>query len=160
MPSTTATARRPKAWIIATVATSCLAVAGIAAAAVLGVRGPAQASASTAPASSSAASSGQYQPGGGQPSTGNQGVTPAKAPKTRPTAPVAVPSAAVKLLQQQLAQLNYYDGPITGFENTNTVHAIQYLQRDAHLPQTGQLDSATRAALNSMLVHGNNQMAN
>lgn len=70
-----------------------------------------------------------------------------------------VPSAAVKSLQQQLAQLNYYDGPSRGIENTNTVHAIQYLQRDAHLPQTGQLNSATRTALNSMLVHGNNQMA-
>lgn len=147
MPSTTA-AGRPKAWIIATVAASCLAVAGIATAAVIGVQGPAQASAAAPPAGSS--SSGQYQPG-----TGGHGLTPANTP----TNPVVVPSAAVKSLQQQLAQLNYYDGPITGVENANTVQAIQYLQRDAHLPQTGQLNSATRAALNSMLVHGNNQMA-
>ncbi|TCC45743.1 hypothetical protein E0H75_28890 [Kribbella capetownensis] len=150
MPSTTA-AGRPKAWIIATVAASCLAVAGIATAAVIGFQGPAQASAATPPAGSS--SSGQYQPG-----AGDHGLTPANTPKT-PTTPVVVPSAAVKSLQQQLAQLNYYDGPITGVENANTVHAIQYLQRDAHLSQTGQLNSATRAALNSMLVHGNNQMA-
>jgi peptidoglycan hydrolase-like protein with peptidoglycan-binding domain len=147
MPSTTTT-RKPKGWIVATVASSCLAVAGLAAAAVLGVRGPAEASAAPVPAP---AASGQYQP-----ST----VTPPHAPKARPTqAPVVVPSAAIKLLQQQLAQLNYYDGPITGVENVNTVQAIQYLQRDAHLPQTGRLDNATRAALNSMLVHGNNQMA-
>jgi peptidoglycan hydrolase-like protein with peptidoglycan-binding domain len=147
MPSTTA-AGRPKAWIIATVAASCLAVAGITAATVIGVQGSTQASAATSPAGSSSASSGQYQPG-----TGGHGLTPANTPTT-------VPSAAVKSLQQQLAQLNYYDGPITGIENTNTINAIQYLQRDAHLPQTGQLNSATRAALNSMLAHGNNQMAN
>jgi putative peptidoglycan binding protein len=146
MPSTTA-AGRPKAWIIATAAASCLAVAGIATAAFIGVQGPAQASAAIPSAGSS--SSGQYQPG-----TGGHHMTPANTP----TNPV-VPSAAVKSLQQQLAQLNYYDGPITGVENANTVQAIQYLQRDAHLPQTGQLNSATRAALTSMLAHGNNQMA-
>ena len=145
MPSTTTTGR-PKAWSIATVATSCLAAAGFAAAVVLGVRGPARASAAPVPAP--AASSGQYQP-----ST----VTP---PRPQPApAPVVVPSAAIRLLQQQLAQLNYYDGPNTGVENANTVQAIQYLQRDAHLPQTGQLNNATRSALNSTLVHGNNQMA-
>jgi peptidoglycan hydrolase-like protein with peptidoglycan-binding domain len=153
MPSTTATASRPKGWIIATVVASCLAVAGIVAATVLGVRGPVQASASTGPAPSAPTASGQYQP-----STGDRGVAPA--PKDRPTTPVAAPSAAVKLLQQQLAQLNYYNGSITGYENAQTVNAIRYLQRDAHLPQTGQLNDATRAALNSMLVHGNNQMAN
>jgi peptidoglycan hydrolase-like protein with peptidoglycan-binding domain len=36
----------------------------------------------------------------------------------------------VRLLQQQLAQLNYDNGPTTGIENADTVHAIQYLQRD------------------------------
>ena len=30
--------------------------------------------------------------------------------------------------------------------------------RDAHLPQTGQLNSATENALNNMLAGGNNQM--
>ena len=154
MSSTTAT-RRPKARMIATVIASSLAGAGIAAAAVVGVTGHSQANASSAPAPSSPASTAQYQP-----SPDHHAGTPVRVPKDRPApAPVAVPSAAVKLLQQQLAQLNYYDGPITGVENTNTVQAIQYLQRDAHLPQTGQLNGATRAALNSMLVHGNNQMA-
>jgi hypothetical protein len=38
------------------------------------------------------------------------------------------------------------------------VQAITYLQHDAHLPQTGQLNTATENALNSMLVNGNNQM--
>ncbi|WP_433167570.1 peptidoglycan-binding domain-containing protein [Kribbella sp. CA-247076] len=155
MPSTTATAPRPKAWIIATVATSCLAVAGIVAAAVLGLRGPAQADPSTSPAPASAAASGQqYQPN--QPNTGHQGSSTASHSSTTPP---AAPSASVKLLQQQLAQLNYYNGPITGYENTGTINAIKYLQRDAHLQQTGQLNNATRSALSSMMVHGNNQMA-
>lgn len=172
MPSTTATASKPKAWIVATVVTSCLAVAAIVTAALLGLHGPAQSNASSVPAQSGAAAA-PVQPGGSaaqsgsaatgqyEPHRGDGTQTPAKAPKDRPTpAPSAAPSAAVKSLQQQLAQLNYYNGSITGYENTATVHAIEYLQRDAHLPQTGQLNAATRAALNNMLVHGNNQMAN
>ena len=63
-----------------------------------------------------------------------------------------------KVLQEQLGQLNYYNGPATGYMNQATVQAICYLQRDAHLPQTGQLNTATENALNSMLAGGNNQM--
>ena len=40
-----------------------------------------------------------------------------------------------------------------------THDAISYLQRDAHLKQTGQLDSRTQLALEKMLSTGNNQMA-
>jgi peptidoglycan hydrolase-like protein with peptidoglycan-binding domain len=69
------------------------------------------------------------------------------------------PSASVASLQRQLAELNYYNGSISGVMNTQTVDAIEYLQRDAHLPQTGHLDSATQAALTRMLRTGNNQMA-
>jgi peptidoglycan hydrolase-like protein with peptidoglycan-binding domain len=39
-----------------------------------------------------------------------------------------------------------------------TIQAVEYLQRDAGLPQTGQLDSATQTALANFLAHGNNQM--
>lgn len=67
-------------------------------------------------------------------------------------------SAAVESLQRELAQLNYYNGPITGVMNTQTSNAIDYLQRDAHLPQTGHLNGATAAALANFLAHGNNQM--
>ena len=168
MPSTTATASRPKGWIIATVVTSCLAVAAIVTAAVLGLRGPAQSKRLRAravrrrgrpvqpggSAHSPVRSTGQYEP------TGGRDVDAGGPERSDPPAPSAAPSAAVKLLQQQLAQLNYYNGSITGYENAADRDAIGYLQRDAHLPQTGQLNDATRAALNSMLVHGNNQMAN
>jgi peptidoglycan hydrolase-like protein with peptidoglycan-binding domain len=75
-----------------------------------------------------------------------------------PPAPPVRPSATIKLLQEQLGQLNYYNGPTTGYMNHATVQAITYLQRDAHLPQTGQLNTATENALNSMLAGGNNQM--
>lgn len=40
-----------------------------------------------------------------------------------------------------------------------TIQAIKYLQRDAGLPQTGQMNAATVAALHNFLIHGNNQMA-
>jgi hypothetical protein len=81
-------------------------------------------------------------------------VTPA--PKPAPTP--ATPTAAVETLQRELGQLNYYEGPITGTMNTQTVAAIKDLQRDAGLPQTGTMNAATQQALVKMLAQGNNQM--
>ncbi|SOD74242.1 putative peptidoglycan binding protein [Jatrophihabitans sp. GAS493] len=71
----------------------------------------------------------------------------------------AKPTAAVRLLQQQLGQLNYYEGPVNGVMNVQTVQAIEYLQRDAGLTQTGTLNAPTDVALAHYLVDGNNQMA-
>jgi peptidoglycan hydrolase-like protein with peptidoglycan-binding domain len=105
-----------------------------------------------------------------------QPVTPAPTPAARTTpaahqtapanhetpapkpAPAVTPSPAIETLQRELGQLNYYEGPITGTMNTQTVDAIKYLQRDAGLPQTGTMDAATQQALVTMLAHGNNQM--
>ena len=85
---------------------------------------------------------------------------PAPVPRPTPTpTPAAVPSAAIETLQRELGQLNYYEGPITGTVNSQTVAAITYLQRDAHLPQTGVMDAATQQALVTTLAHGNNQMS-
>jgi len=82
-------------------------------------------------------------------STAHHHVTPVTPP---------APSETVIVLQRELGQLNYYEGPITGTMNEQTVQAITYLQRDAHLPQTGTMNAATQAALQHMLVTGNNQM--
>ncbi len=79
--------------------------------------------------------------------------------KPGPTPTPVKPSAAVKTLQQELGQLNYYEGPMDGIAGNQTSQAIQYLQRDAGLPQTGQMNAATSAALHNFLIHGNNQMA-
>jgi hypothetical protein len=92
-----------------------------------------------------------------QPSTPAPSANPAQ-PST-PASPAAVPSAAVKTLQQQLGQLNYYEGPVDGLMGPQTVAAIQDLQRQAGLPQTGTMNTATQAALANYLAHGNNQMA-
>ncbi len=80
-------------------------------------------------------------------------------PDTHHVTPAPVPSPAVETLQRQLGQLNYYEGSIDGLMGPQTVAAIQYLQRDAGLPQTGQLNAATNNALANFLAHGNNQMA-
>ena len=68
------------------------------------------------------------------------------------------PSASVMKLQQELGQLNYSEGADDGIMGPQTIQAIKYLQRDAHLPQTGVMDAATQAALANFLAHGNNQM--
>ena len=87
-----------------------------------------------------------------------QPTTPAANP-ARPTTPAVPPSAAVKTLQQQLGQLNYYEGPVDGIMGPQTTAAIKDLQRQAGLPQTGTMNPATQTALAHYLAHGNNQMA-
>jgi len=87
---------------------------------------------------------------------------PPLAPVTPVTPPIpvtpAAPSAAIETLQNELGQLNYYEGPVTGTMTPQTVQAITDLQRDAHLPRTGAMDAATQAALANFLANGNNQM--
>jgi hypothetical protein len=100
---------------------------------------------------SSAADRTHVVPSGGSTASGNH-------PHVNPTPPVQHPSAAIETLQRELGQLNYYEGPVTGEMNAQTTAAITYLQRDAHLPQTGTLDAATEQALQNFLAHGNNQM--
>ena len=78
---------------------------------------------------------------------------------TTPASPAVTPSASVKKLQQELGQLNYYEGPVDGIMGPQTSAAIQDLQRQAGLPQTGTMNAATQAALANYLAHGNNQMA-
>lgn len=76
----------------------------------------------------------------------------------QPTTPAVTPSASVKKLQQELGQLNYYEGPVDGIMGPQTTAAIQDLQRQAGLPQTGTMNTATQTALANYLAHGNNQM--
>src|SRR5215468_4913911 len=84
---------------------------------------------------------------------------PPAANPAQPTTPAVPPSASVKTLQQQLGQLNYYEGPVDGIMGPQTIAAIKDMQRQAGLPQTGTMNPATQAALASYLAHGNNQMA-
>ena len=79
-------------------------------------------------------------------------------PATSTSAPATPPSASVKQLQQQLGQLNYYEGPIDGYMGPQTIAAIKDLQAQAGLPQTGTMNPATQNALNNYLKNGNNQM--
>lgn len=67
-------------------------------------------------------------------------------------------SDTVRTLQQELADLNFYNGPITGHMGTQTIDAIKDLQAAAHLPQTGVMNSQTRAALITFLAQGDNVM--
>jgi hypothetical protein len=87
------------------------------------------------------------------------GTSTSPAQPTTPASPAVVPSASVKKLQQELGQLNYYEGPVDGIMGAQTTAAIKDLQRQANLPQTGTMNSATQKALDNYLVHGNNQMA-
>ncbi|HUC23856.1 MAG TPA: peptidoglycan-binding domain-containing protein [Streptosporangiaceae bacterium] len=88
-----------------------------------------------------------------QPTSPGQSVNPAQ-----PTTPAVTPSASVKKLQQELGQLNYYEGPVDGLMGPQTIAAIKDLQRQAGLPQTGTMNAATQKALDNYLAHGNNQM--
>ncbi|WP_345414202.1 peptidoglycan-binding domain-containing protein [Pseudonocardia xishanensis] len=145
-PTTGSTAGRAIAITVGAV----LAAVGLTAGIIYGLSGPGDAT----PAPQTGTSAVTPATGGGHAATPAHGggsgghVTP----------PPATPSAAIETLQKELGQLDYYEGPVTGFMNTRTTQAITYLQRDAHLPRTGTMDAATRAALAHMLVTGNNQM--
>jgi len=92
------------------------------------------------------------------PATGSSSTsTSAPATPSHPVTPVH-PSATVMQLQRELGQLNYYEGPVDGLMGPQTIAAIKDLQRQAGLPQTGQMNAATQAALANYLAHGNNQM--
>jgi hypothetical protein len=91
-----------------------------------------------------------------QPTNPGQNVNPAQ--PTTPASPAVTPSASVKKLQQELGQLNYYEGPVDGIMGPQTTAAIKDLQRQAGLPQTGTMNAATQKALDNYLAHGNNQM--
>jgi peptidoglycan hydrolase-like protein with peptidoglycan-binding domain len=122
-------------------ATGVVVGAGLAAGLVLGLGGGSTDTATTAAAiPTTSTSTGHHTTGGSGHST------------------PAAPSAAIETLQKELGQLNYYEGPVTGVMNAQTTQAITYLQRDAHLPQTGRMDAATQAALANFLTTGNNQM--
>jgi len=94
-----------------------------------------------------------------QPSANPAQPSAPSANPAQPTTPAVPPSAAVKTLQQQLGQLNYYEGPVDGIMGPQTTAAVKDLQRQAGLPQTGTMNPATQAALARYLAHGNNQMA-
>ena len=87
-----------------------------------------------------------------QPTSPAQNVNPAQ-----PTTP-AVPPASVKKLQQELGQLNYYEGTVNGVMGPQTTAAIKDLQRQACPWQNGAVNAATQKALDNYLAHGNNQM--
>lgn len=105
-----------------------------------------------APAPAASSSSTTVMPAGTSGSGSSSGHS------NHPVTPPVRPSQSVETLQRELGQLNYYEGPVSGFMNQQTVQAITYLQRDAHLPQTGQMNAATQTALVTMLAHGNNVM--
>jgi Putative peptidoglycan binding domain len=50
-------------------------------------------------------------------------------------------------VQKELTQLGYYHGPIDGVAGSETERAVRWFQAVAHLPVTGQIDTATRQAL-------------
>ena len=106
--------------------------------------------ATTGPSTSTSVPANPATPG--TPTTPASPVTP-----SHPVTPVQ-PSAAVMQLQRELGQLNYYQGTDDGIMGPQTIQAIQDLQRQAGLPQTGQMNAATQAALANFLAHGNNQM--
>jgi peptidoglycan hydrolase-like protein with peptidoglycan-binding domain len=62
-------------------------------------------------------------------------------------------AAAVTTLQQQLAQLHLYAGSIDGLMGPETAVGITAIQKEAGLPQTGKMNSATQAALNYYLAN-------
>lgn len=147
--------KKPTGWIVATVGAGALALVGMVAAVLMAFASPATAGASNTIDHHKSSShhavivNGGGTNGGG---TNHGGNTP------NPPHHKVQPSAQIEGWQKDLGQLNYYEGPVNGYMTPLTVQSITYLQADAHLPQTGTMNAATQAAMQYMLVHGNNQM--
>ncbi len=142
---------KPTGWIAATILAAVLALVGMLAAVFMAYAGPAVSHDSS---SSSAAVVTHHKHADVTPAHQVTPVTPA-----HPVTPKVTPSDSIKLEQQELGRLNYYEGPINGYYTQATINAVKYLQRDAGLPQTGQMNTATQSALATMLATGNNHMA-
>ena len=144
----------PSWYRIAAIAIGAVAAAALIVLAISGLTGGSH------PAPASAPRVGTSQPASpAQPSANPAQPSAPTANPAQPTTPAVPPSAAVKTLQQQLGQLNYYKGPVDGIMGPQTIAAVKDLQRQAGLPQTGTMNPATQAALARYLAHGNNQMA-
>ncbi|HEY5978278.1 MAG TPA: peptidoglycan-binding domain-containing protein [Microlunatus sp.] len=132
---------KPTGWIVATFGAAALAMVGMIAAVFLAFAGPATAGASSTVEHHRSDSHHAVIINGG----GHSHHT-------------VQPSAQIETLQKDLGQLNYYEGPVNGYPSVQLEQSIKYLQADAGLPQTGRMDAPTQAAMQNMLINGNNQM--
>lgn len=64
----------------------------------------------------------------------------------------AAVSAYTVALQTSLTEAGYSPGPVDGVYGPQTVAAVQALQKDSGLPETGTVDKATAAALQAALA--------
>lgn len=150
--TTSSTSSRATGWLIAVIAVACIGSAALLGASVFGLgRSSAAPHVNPLPPAPVAPV---------VPITPSTPSTPTPAPSHHKVTPAPEhASDAVRLLQRELGQLNYYEGTANGYETAATVQAIKYLQRDAKLPRTGVLDIATQRALINFLITGNSQMA-
>jgi Putative peptidoglycan binding domain len=144
---------RSNSTVVAATAVGVVGILGAATAMLLVFAGPASAHHAVIPTPTPSSTS------------SGSSTTPPVTPPARPTTPSGpssvpvAPSASVEILQRDLGQLNYYEGPVNGVMTPSTIQSIKYLQRDAHLAQTGEINQTTSQALQRMLIDGNNQMA-
>jgi hypothetical protein len=68
-------------------------------------------------------------------------------PPANDGAPDQSTSLIIMSVQNELARLGYYRGPIDGVAGSETGRAVRWFQTVDHLPVTGEIDSATREAL-------------
>lgn len=69
-------------------------------------------------------------------------------PRSASSKPARKPDPNVLGVQRALADLNYDPGPVDGFMGEKTAEALRFFQEDEGLEVTGQIDQATRGALN------------
>jgi peptidoglycan hydrolase-like protein with peptidoglycan-binding domain len=143
--STTTASTRTSNRAVAGVGIAALALAAVAAGVAYNAGQQNAPQAAPAASSSSASQSGSGTGTGTNPSTGGNSNK-------------VEPSNAIKAIQQELGELNFYQGPINGYDTPATVAAVKNLQAQAGLPQTGHMNPQTRTALLKYLAQGSNNM--
>ncbi|MBX2886258.1 MAG: peptidoglycan-binding protein [Granulosicoccus sp.] len=69
-------------------------------------------------------------------------------PRSASNKSVRIPDPNVLEVQRALAELNYDPGPVDGFMGEKTAEALRFFQESENLEVTGEIDTATRDALN------------
>ena len=142
------TGKKRTGRVVAITGTAALALAGITAAVFMGFAAPASApGAAAAPTTITKISKQNTTTDSGSSGGGKHSGGHSSHPTGTPT------QQEILRWQTDLSKLNYYDGPLDGVMSAETHNSIRLLQADADLTETGDMNAATRTAMQYMLDH-------
>ena len=154
------TGKKRTGRVVALTGTAALAVAGITAAAFLAFAAPTSApGAAAAPTTITKISKHVTTTGSGDSNGSNSGGGQHSGGHSSHSTGTPTQQEILRW-QTDLSKLDYYDGPLDGVMSAETHNSIRLLQADAELTETGDMNAATRTAMQYMLDHQTDHHSN